>query len=52
LPYIETKKLIPIAVMSNNRLSELPKTPTFRELDVTALDQAQRFCTWVMQGIL
>jgi len=39
LPYIEAKKLIPIAVMSNNRLSELPKTPTFRELNVTALDQ-------------
>jgi tripartite-type tricarboxylate transporter receptor subunit TctC len=38
LPYPETKKLIPIAVMSDSRLPELPKTPTFRELNVTALD--------------
>ena len=38
LPYIDTKKIIPIAVMSTTRLSELPKVPTFQELNLTALN--------------
>lgn len=38
MPYIEQKKLWPVAVISPTRLAELPNTPTVRELGMPKLD--------------
>jgi tripartite-type tricarboxylate transporter receptor subunit TctC len=38
VPYIESGQLIPVAVVSPNRLVSLPRVPTFGELGVSGLD--------------
>lgn len=51
MPFIQAKRLIPIVVVSPNRLASLPDVPTFKEVGLEALNRPSFFGLWGPKGM-